>query len=233
MARIKLAPAAESESAPPEPTASPVAAPAEVTASPANGVDRELKQKSGGRFSAFAAFPDGVSFTGEETGENVILLLRQHIITNVPWILVTTLLLLAPLVLFPAFFMAGIIPPVPAGFRLVALLFWYLATGTYVLLNFLYWYFNAYLLTNERVVDIDWFSIIYRRVSSAQVSKIQDISATQSGVVAGIFDFGDVVIQTAGELPNFDFENVPHPQLVAKKLNEMTEKEEKQWEANP
>jgi hypothetical protein len=40
-------------------------------------------------------------------------------------------------------------------------------------------------------------------------------------VLAGVFDYGNVTIQTAGELPNFDFTNVPHPQLVVNKIKEL------------
>ncbi len=85
-------------------------------------------------------------------------------------------------------------------------------------------------MTNEQVVDVDWYSVIYRKISSAQISKIQDVTSKQGGVLAGVFDFGDVIIQTASELPNFDFSKVPHPQLVVRKLKELMQKEELQWE---
>ena len=47
------------------------------------------------------------------------------------------------------------------------------------------------------------------------------MTVTQGGVVRALFNFGTVYIQTAGEKREFDFEDVPRPQLVAKFLNEM------------
>ena len=195
-------------------------------------VDQELKAASKASFfSAFSAFPDGIFFSGEEAEEQIILLLRAHIVTNAPWILITVLLLVLPIVLVPLFGAINIFP-MGAGTAFVFVLLWYAITFTYAFINFLYWYFNVYILTDERVVDVDWYSIIYRKVSSAQVSKIQDVSASQGGVFAGIFDYGDVQIQTAGEEENFEFTAVPHPQLVAKKIQEMMQVEEKEWEGH-
>lgn len=195
-------------------------------------IDDQLKKISGtSMLAAFSAWPQNVTFSDEEENENIILLLRAHIITNVPWILITLLLLLIPLVIFPFLGAAGL--PIRPGTGFVFFLLWYLATFTYAFINFLSWYFNVYILTNERVVDIDWYSIIYRKVSSAQISKIQDVSATQIGVLAGIFDYGNIQIQTAAEEENFEFTNIPHPQLVKKKIDELMQKEEKEWEHGP
>lgn len=205
----------------------------QVEQKPVAGVDQELKGKSGSTLSAFIAYPAGTSFSEQEEGENIILLLRAHVVTNVPWILVTIGLLLAPLVIFPLLSLTGILPVVSLGMGLVLTVFWYLLTFTYAFLNFLYWYFNIYLVTNERVVDVDWYSIVYRKVSSCQIMKIQDVSAVQSGVFAGVFDFGNVQIETAAEEENFEFTAVPHPQLVAKKLQEMMQEEEAQMEREP
>ncbi len=197
-------------------------------------IDQELEEKSGhSSLSAFIAHPPGIFFADKEPEEQLILLLRAHLVTNVPWVIVSLILLVAPLVLVPVMAAAGILAGVGPGLIFVVVLFWYLGTFTYVLLNFLYWYFNVYIVTDERVIDVDWYSVIFRKVSSTQIVKIQDASALQSGVLAGIFDYGDVQIQTAGEEENFEFASVPHPQLVAKKIEELMQQEEKEFERNP
>lgn len=190
-------------------------------------VDDELERKSSSSaLSAFMAHPPGIFFADKQPEEQLLLLLRAHIITNVPWILVTLILIIIPIILLPFIFGFGVGPGVSPDLVLSGTLFWYAATFTYAFINFLYWYFNVYIVTDERVIDVDWYSIIYRKVSSTQISKIQDVSAAQSGVIAGIFDFGDVEIQTAGEERNFEFTAVPHPQLVSKKIQELVQTEE-------
>lgn len=216
----------------PKPIVVPPVPPAPVP--PSSEVDQELKQKSGGSMlSAFFAYPQGLTFNEQEENEQIILLLRAHIITNVPWILVTIGLLLFPIIFFPLLAAAGVLPSLGIGLGFVVTIFWYLGTATYAFISFLYWYFNVYIVTNERIIDVDWYSIVYRKVNTCQISKIQDVSSTQVGALAGIFDFGDVDIQTAAEVDNFSFDNVPFPQLVQKKLQELMQQEEEQWEPHP
>ena len=182
-------------------------------------------------FSAFSVCPAGVSFGESEEGETILLLLRAHLVTNIPWIAISFLLLIIPLILLPLLSGLGSFG-VGAGAGLVFILFWYAGTLTYAFLNFLYWYFNVYIVTNERIIDTDWYSVVIRKVSSTQIAKIQDVSATQVGVFPGVFDYGNVQIQTAGEEENFEFVSVPHPQLIAKQINELMEKEEKEGEGH-
>ena len=76
-------------------------------------------------------------------------------------------------------------------------------------------------MTNKRVVDIDWVNLLYRQVSEAQLEKIQDVTYKMSGILDSFFNFGSVFIQTAGPDPNFEFESVPNPDLVVRKINEL------------
>jgi len=218
---------------PPEkPLAEPVKPP--IDRPDPNGTNKLLNAKSSPSIlSAFAAFPDAVKFQGEDADEEIILLMRAHIVTNVKWFLITLALLAFPLILAPLVGSLNFLGFSGAGTGIVALIFWYLAIFTYAFINFLYWYFNVYIVTNERVVDIDWYSILYHKTSSTRISKIQDVSVTRVGVFAGVFDYGDIHIQTAAEEANFEFAAVPHPELVKDKLEELMEEEEKEWEVNP
>jgi len=193
-------------------------------------VDPEVAAKSsGGMFSAFSVQPSEVQFGESEEGEQILLLLRAHLVTNVPWILITIGLLVFPIILIPLLSAAGGFG-IGAGAGFVFFLFWYATTATYAFLNFLYWYFNVYIVTNERIIDTDWYSVVVRKVSSTQIAKLQDVNAVQVGALQGIFDYGNVRIETAAEEENFEFENVPHPQLVAKQINELMQKEEEEGE---
>lgn len=186
-----------------------------------SSLDQELSSRSHSSFlSAFSAFPQDVHFSGQDSDEKVILLLRAHLATTTVWVAATITALLLPIVTIPVLSALNL-TGFGVGAGLVFILFWYLGVFTYSFLNFLYWYFNVYVLSNERVVDVDWYSIIYRRVSSAPLSKIQDVTFVQAGVFAGMFNYGDVHIQTAGEEANFEFLSVPHPQLVVKKTQEL------------
>jgi hypothetical protein len=182
-------------------------------------------QRTRNPLAAFMVRPKNLTFETQEAQEKVLLLLRRHLITNVPWIAGAVLMSLAPAlarVILPA------VDLVPLRFQLVLTLMWYLLTAGLVLERFLSWYFNVYIVTDERIVDIDFYSLIYREISDTKIERIQDVTVVQGGVVRALFNFGTVNIQTAGERREFDFEDVPKPQVVAKFLNEMTLEEEKE-----
>lgn len=172
--------------------------------------------------AAYCYKPDGVFFETQEQQEEVVLLLRQHPITNIPWILVAIVLFLAPNILgqFP------LISFLPERFQTASILLWYLVVTAYVFEKALAWFFNVYILTDERIIDVDFYDLIYRAVSDAKTSKVQDVTYKVGGVVGTIFNFGDVFIQTAGTLPNFDFLKVPNPEEVARILQELQTEEE-------
>ena len=172
--------------------------------------------------TAFAVNPYGVRFETQEAEEQVILFLRQHLIVNVPWVILTILFLLAPSVLFPL--VIGSLPaPLPFPYILVGTLSWYLVTAGFALVSFLHWFFNIYIVTNERVIDIDFQYLLFKRFSQAELERIQDISYTAGGIFATVFNYGHVYIQTAGEMPNLEFLAVPRPDKVVEKTRSLME----------
>lgn len=172
--------------------------------------------------TAFAVNPDGVRFETQEAEEQVMLFLRQHFIVNVPWIIVTIVFLLAPSVLFPLV-IRSLPAALPFPYILVGTLSWYLVIVGFALVSFLHWFFNIYIVTNERVIDIDFQYLLFKRFSQAELERIQDISYTAGGIFATIFHYGNVYIQTAGEVPNLEFLAVPRPDKVVEKIRNLTE----------
>ena len=169
--------------------------------------------------------PGGIRFETQEAKEEIILLLRRHPVTNVGWILVTLLLIIFPVFFFSFILSANIVPKnMPLGYFVVLPILWYLGTLGFAFTNFLFWYFNVYIVTNTRIIDIDWISILYKEFSSTQLSKIQDVTYKQGGILDSFFDFGTVYLQTAGTETNFEFELVPHPQHVVRQIDEILEK---------
>lgn len=175
--------------------------------------------KGGGyhRLSSFIFYPDHVDFETREKEEKVVLLLRQHPIVNLKWILIAVLFLFVPSVV--KYF--GVLESLPVGFELVIMLAWYLVTMAYALENFLSWYFNVYFVTNKRVIDVDFYNLIDKKVSDASIDKIQDVSYTSFGVPRMLFNYGNVTIQTAAEISEFEFEAVPNPEKVVKIIDDL------------
>lgn len=175
--------------------------------------------------AAFVIRPPDVTFVNQHSQEKILLVLRQHPIVNVRWMIITVLLVMAPFLVFPLLplfdFLAGEV-------KFFTMIGWYLLVAAYVIENFLYWYYNIYIITDERIIDIDFISLIYRQVSEAKIDKVEDVTADASGLFAGIFNYGNVTIQTAAEKREFEFLRVPQPTRVTKFLNELMLEEERE-----
>jgi uncharacterized membrane protein YdbT with pleckstrin-like domain len=122
----------------------------------------------------------------------------------------------------------GILSSVPTNFRFIFNLIWFLILSAYFLESFLTWYFNVYIVTDERIIDVDFYNLIYKEVSDANIDKIQDVTYKMGGVIRTIFNYGDVLVQTASEVPNFEFLAVPKPDQVVKVLQDLRIEEQQE-----
>jgi membrane protein YdbS with pleckstrin-like domain len=89
--------------------------------------------------------------------------------------------------------------------------------GILVVLTFLgigtiwIWRRNKVVVTNQHIVDIDQLGLFNRTVSTLRLEEIQDISASVKGPIQTFFQYGTIIVQTAGERENFVFDYVPNP----------------------
>ena len=177
---------------------------------PSDPTERQNLKPTGNPLSSFCYLPPHVKFENQDEGEKVILLLRRHPITNLPWILLVIAFALIPTLLAPFNFLSIL----PDRFQLATIVLWYLFTLAIAIQGALTWFFNVNLVTNTRIVDVDFYTLIYREISDAKINNIQEITYKVGGFLGTFLHFGDVVIQTAGALPNFTFEKVPNPARV-------------------
>lgn len=165
-------------------------------------------------YSAFTDHPINVAFQEQEEGEEIVLLVRRHFVTNVPWIALAILLAILP-VFLPFAAATFPFPDLSSSTVFLLLTFYYLFIFGFVLLNFTLWYFHIGLVTTIRLVDIDLAGILYRQITATKHENVEDVTYTQIGFITSLFNFGTVHIQTAGNMLNFEFEQVPQPARVA------------------
>jgi len=187
-------------------------------------VDELGEKRTKKLFTSFIFLPKNITFETQESEEKIILLLRKHFITNVSWILITILMIFAPLILR----WIPLLEFFPWRFKFMTIIMWYLMTTAFVFEKFLSWYFNVFIITDERIVDVDFVSLAYKEITETKIDKIQDITFTMGGAVRSLFNYGDVFVQTAGQIPRVEFEDVAKPDKVAKILNQLILQEEQE-----
>lgn len=190
-----------------------------------SSVDQLLKDRGpGGILSSLEVMPSRVRFEAQDPQEHIILLLRPHWITNLWWNVLLVLLVFVP-ILFSLIPVVSVLPP---AHLFVVTLLWYAMLLAFAFEEFLTWFFSVNIVTDERVIDVDFYGLLFKHVSVAQIAKIQDLNYIQKGMLASMFNFGHVMIQTAGEVQTFDFNNVPNPDRVVKILSELVAQEEQE-----
>ncbi len=173
--------------------------------------------------SAFLVQPRSVIFNEQQDGEEVYLLIRRHQITNIPWIVGVFILLLVPLFLqgFVLYVAPSFYENFPMILRVGMFVFWYLLVFAYAFERFLIWFFTVNIITTDRVVDVDFIGLFNKNFAEAQFTKIQDVRSEVKGAFQLTFNYGDVFVQTAAEMTNIEFDDIPYPDQVSRLIGEL------------
>jgi len=91
----------------------------------------------------------------------------------------------------------------------LAILIFFLFVATYVYRQ------SRLLVTDRSLVQILQKSLFIRKISRLSMSNVEDVSAEERGILSTIFNYGTIVIQTAGTLDNFIFPYCPNPPKYA------------------
>lgn len=82
------------------------------------------------------------------------------------------------------------------------------------------WRHDEYMLTNKRIIDINRNNIFNKEVIEFTLDKVQNVYYQQHGPIPMLVNFGEVMIETAGEYRNVKIELAPNPALIQKKISE-------------
>lgn len=178
------------------------------------------------RFSLFPALfqrPGKIKFDKQEDNEVIELFLRQHPIVNVFWVSLTLFLLILPAIMLQIDTLLGfnLSLQLPLNILVGSLIIYYLLLIAYAFEQFLSWYFNAYIITNMHIVDVNFYSLLAKEVVEISLDDIEVIAYQQAGVLGSLFHFGNVEIETAAETKRILFEKVPSPDVVTDRVQDL------------
>ncbi len=160
-----------------------------------------------------------VTFETQEPEEKVILLVRQH-----PLNYLSKIITVGILVLLPPFLDAILMSYISIQQVLVFNILWYGGLSFYALINILLWTFNCGIVTNLRIIDVDYSSIFNKEISMSSLREITDVTGHSTGFVQSMFGYGDVFVQTAGIKQNIEFMKVPEPAVIVSMINKLIRK---------
>lgn len=70
----------------------------------------------------------------------------------------------------------------------------------WVIYTFLDWHYDAFLLTNQHLIEIQWEGFFTRKANRIRYNNINNVSADTKGILCSLFGFADLkLMTTAGE----------------------------------
>ncbi|PIZ57095.1 hypothetical protein COY23_01895 [bacterium (Candidatus Torokbacteria) CG_4_10_14_0_2_um_filter_35_8] len=148
-----------------------------------------------------------------EENEEVIAVIRKHPICLAKpiFVLIFFLVLIS---FFLKFFLASL-----AGF-IILLVILCILLG-YSLSHFLLWYFDIFLVTNQRLIDIDQKGIFRKEISETSLDKIQDVTYEVNGIINTIFGLGSVKVQNAGSKSVIEIQSTRNPRAIQELISSL------------
>lgn len=155
-------------------------------------------------------------FKGQKINEEILLVVHRHwfdILTQFLLIFMMALLLIGSIFFIPLF-----LPDFEEVFGMG--LFYFLQNSFLAftwMLFFIIWidyYFDVWIVTNERIVNIEQKGLFSRGVSELELENIQDITVEVKGIIPTFLNYGNLYVQTAAEKERFVFRNVPDPYAI-------------------
>lgn len=181
-------------------------------------------------FPSLFETPDKIHYCDQEEDERIELMLRQHWVTNIPWIVIALIAIVAPPIIIQLNNISDvfrfILPTpiqIPPNIWVAVVILWYMLTLVLVIEKFLFWYFNVYIITNKHLIDIDFNSLLSRDITESQIKDVQSLSTKLAGIIGQIFYFGDVTVETAAEKQKIEFLKIPRPDFVADRIQDLEE----------
>lgn len=166
------------------------------------------------------------SFPGQRNNETIKLIIRRHVLILISAYFYLFIMAVLPVVFYifaiPTLFPAFNIYPYDRIFFLLCLIYY----GFIWIAAFVIWtdyYLDIWIITDQRIIDIEQTGLFSRVVSELDLKRIQDITSEVKGMAQTMFGFGDVHIQTASEQTKFNLTSIPHPVVTRRAIMDLYE----------
>ena len=165
--------------------------------------------------------------------EKIEYLLRRHPITFVPQILLFFLLMAIPFVVY--LLINNLYPTLldqmnskiafPLGVLLASI--YYLGLYLFFYSQFIEFYLDMWVVTNDRIVDVEQKGLFSRTISELDLYRVQDVTVDMNGIFPSLFKYGHVKVKTASQNLGIVFHNVPNPNEIREALIQLSDADRK------
>lgn len=155
-------------------------------------------------------------FPGQRENEEVLRIIHRHwfnILSHLLVVVIFSVLLIGSALFFPLLFPQALDAEMWRFFAFIENTL-FVFVWLYGFLVWIDYYFDVWVITTERIVNIEQKGLFVRHVSELNFSNVQDVTSEVEGLIPTILNYGDVYVQTAGEESRFTFRQVGDPYAV-------------------
>ncbi len=175
-----------------------------------------LKTLNRGAFNDICVLPD-LKFETQERKERPILLVREHplylitsLLGSLVWIVVAILFNMA----IGGVLKGQVSPSLIVRMQTYTILLGFGITISTAIYKFIKWFYNLFLVTNLRIVDLDFYTLGQTSWVEALLANVEDAEVRNVGFIESLFDLGDVYVQTAGHKDKIEILRIPKPMKI-------------------
>jgi uncharacterized membrane protein YdbT with pleckstrin-like domain len=109
-------------------------------------------------------------------------------------------------------------------------------TGIFLAISHKVYWGNRWVLTSDSLTQVLQISLFDKQSSQLSLANLEDVTATQNGILPHMFNFGTVTAETAGERSKFVFVFCPNPTYYAQQIlnaREQFEQSRREVESQP
>ena len=156
--------------------------------------------------------------------DKVLIMTRRHIAS-----MLKTIFLILFMVILPVIIMSILLATRPEvlhgvlmNFLVVLGAIYYLTVATFIFTQWVIYYFDLFILTDQEILDIDQKGLFDRETIEISLLRVQDVSVQVKGLLPTIFGYGDVIAESAGENSHtYVIDNVPDPTGIANRIMDL------------
>ena len=157
-----------------------------------------------------------LGFTDFKDNERVVAVVRHHWWVFVRETAVLLLFFIAPFFLVPIvgsfFAAAGMSGAASGGVIFFFASLWTLMVWHLIFASFTEHYYDMWIITNWRIINIDQKGFFRREISTLlSLDRIEDIEASSTGFLADVLNYGHLQVQTAAHEDAFIMNDVSNP----------------------
>ena len=158
----------------------------------------------------------------EYNDEPVLIFAHRHWASLLSQITMAIILILLPLIFLAIYGNTVTLNSISNQMLMsVGISIYFLTITMYIFVEWITYYSNLLIVTGKTLIDVNQKTLFIRQISHLHLRQIEDIYSEIKGFLPTIFNYGAVIIQTAGANEYATIVNLPDPQKIAAQILEL------------